>query len=493
MPNAAIKKLQPYFEKKERLGHLLSLINFDVETTAPEQAIEKENDLMSFYEAEYVAISKDPEFIALVKEAKELGELNDAEQLLIDDLLFDISIMEKIPLEKYVEWSKAISKCVEMWKKAKNASDWNIVLPYFKKVVEIYREQATIYHLPFHKTPYDSFLSQYEKGQTEADVDAIFEPLKKFLVDNLDKVLEKQAKYPLPPIKPHSADQQAHLSIGLLDAINYDLTRGVLRETEHPFTNDICRYDVRITTHYHENDWRSSMFSVIHEGGHALQFQNWPDYQFDNHVNGRATSAMCETHSRMYENIICRSRNYTPTLLGLCRKYLGEEFNKMSEETFYQTINQVTRSLIRCDSDEYTYCLHIILRYELERDLINGKLEVEDLPKEWNKKYEQYLGVTPPNDASGVLQDTHWYGGAFGYFPSYALGNLYGAQIVHYMKKDLPYDELVKKGDLKPILDWLTKNDFAYDYLDPKDWILKVTGEAMNPEYFIDYLKDKFF
>ena len=493
MPNEAIKKLQPFFEKKERLNHLLAVVNFDVETCAPEDAIESENDLLSFYEAEYVAIDKDPEYIALVKEAKQLGGLNDAETLLIDDLLFDIEIMEKIPLEKYIEWSKADSKCIEMWKKAKNSNDWNLVLPYFKKVVDIYREKSELFRKPFHKTKYDAYLSLFEKGQTEEDVNRIFEPLKKFLVDNLDRVLAKQAESPIPPIMPHSRDEQAHLSDDLLKAINYDLTRGVLRETEHPFTNDICRYDVRITTHYYENDWRSSMFSVIHEGGHALQFQNWPDYQFDNHVNGRASSALCETHSRMYENIIARSREFTPTLLNICRKNLGKEFLNMDEETFYQTINQVTRSLIRCDSDEYTYCLHIILRYELERDLINGKIEVEDLPALWNKKYEEYLGITPPNDTMGVLQDTHWYGGAFGYFPSYALGNLYGAQIVHYMKKELPFDELLKKGDLKPILEWLTKNDFAYDYLDPKDWILKVTGEEMNPQYFIDYLKEKFF
>ena len=378
MPNDAIKKLKPFFDKKDRLNHLISLIYFDAETAAPEQAIEAQNDLCSFYEAESAGIIKDPEFIALVKEAKELGGLNDAETLLIDDLLYDISVMEKISIEKYVEWSKAISKCDEMWKKAKNKNDWNLVLPYFKKVIEIEKEQAELYHLPFHKTPYDSFLSLYEKGQTEEDVNRIFEPLKKFLIENLDHVLEKQAKFKIPPIESHSRDEQAHLSDDLLKAINYDLTRGVLRETEHPFTNDIARNDIRITTHYYEEDWRSSMFSVIHEGGHALQFQNWPDYQYENHVDGRATSALCETHSRLYENIIARSREFAPTLLGLCKKHLRKEFLTMDNETFYQTINQVTRSLVRTEADEYTYCLHIILRYELERDLINGKIEVED-------------------------------------------------------------------------------------------------------------------
>ena len=491
MPNEAMRKLQPFFEKRERLNHLLAIINFDTETTAPEQAIEKQNELSSFYEAEYAGINKDPEFIALVKEAKTLGGLNDAEALLIDDLLFDIQAMEKIPLEKYVQWSKDISKCVEMWKKAKNTSDWNIVMLYFKKVVDIHREQCAIYHRDFHKTPYDSFLSLYEKGQTEEDVDRIFEPLKRFLIDNLDRVLAKQPE--IPQIEPHDRDAQAHLATDLLKAIDYDLSRGVLRETEHPFSNDIARDDCRVTTHYYEEDWRSSMFSVIHEGGHAIQFQGWPDYQFENHVNGRASAAMCETHSRFYENIIGRSRSFASTLLALCRKNLGKEFMNMDEETFYQTINQVNRSLVRTEADEYTYCLHIILRYEIERDLLNGRLEVEELPSVWNAKYREYLGITPPNDTLGILQDTHWYGGGFGYFPSYALGNIYGAQMLHYMKKDLPFDALLSKGDLKPILEWLKEKDFAYDYLDPKDWIKKVTGEEMNSSYFIEYLKEKFF
>lgn len=492
MPNEAIQKLQVFFEKKERLGHLLSLLNFDVETTAPEEAIEKENDLLSFYEAEFVSIDKDPEFIRLVKQAKELGGLNDAEALLIDDYLFNISVMEKIPLEEYIAWSKAHSKCVEVWKKAKNASDWNMVLPYFEKVVEADRKKADLYRLPFHKTRYDACLSDYGKGQVEEDVDQIFEPLKEFLVSNLDQVLEKQAQKKLPPIEFHSRDEQAHLSTDLLKAIGYDLSRGVLRETEHPFSDNVAKDDCRVTTHYYEDDWRSSMYSVIHEGGHSIQFQNWPEYQFENHVNGRASAALCETHSRFYENIIGRSHSFAPTLLSLCKKNLGKEFLKMDVDSFYGLVNQVTRSLVRTESDEYTYCLHIIIRYELERDLINGKLEAKDLPAAWNQKYQDYLGITPPNDALGILQDTHWYSGLFGYFPSYALGNLYGAQILHCMKKDLPFDELLQKGNVKPILAWLKEKDFAYDYLDPKDWILKVTGEAMNPQYFIEYLRKKF-
>ena len=491
--NKSFEALRPFLEKRARLYHLISLLNFDIETAAPEQAVSKENDLLAFYDAEAASIYQDPEFIRLVKAAKEEGGLNDAQELLIDDFLFEISYMEKLPIEKYEEWSKATSKCIEVWKKAKNASDWSIVEPYFTRLVDIKREEAKLLALPHHKTAYDAFLSQFEKGQTEADIDAVFEPLKRFLIDNLDRVLENQSKLEFPALLPHDKDQQAHLSIGLLKAIGYDLSRGVLRETEHPFSDNVAKDDCRVTTHYHEDDWRSSMYSVIHEGGHSIQFQNWPAYQFDNYVNGRASAALCETHSRFYENLIGRSRAFVPTLLRLCKEHLGGEFGEMGEEGFYNLINQVTRSLVRTESDEYTYCLHIILRYELERDLINGKIEVKDIRDAWNAKYKEYLGVDVPSDAQGVLQDVHWFQGSFGYFPSYALGNLYGAQILAKMRKDLDVDSFIAKGDLSPILSWLREKDFAFDYLDPKDWIKKVTGEAMDSRYFIDYLQKKFF
>ena len=182
-----------------------------------------------------------------------------------------------------------------------------------------------------------------------------------------------------------------------------------------------------------------------------------------------------------------------PTLLKLCKTELGKEFNDMDEEGFYHLVNQVTRSLIRTEADEYTYCLHIILRYELERDLINGKIEIKDLRDAWNQKYRDYLGVEVPDDAHGILQDVHWYGGGFGYFPSYALGNIYGAQILDRMKEELPVDDLLKESNLEPMLAWLREKDFTYDYLDPKDWIVKVTGKPMDAKHFTDYLAAKFF
>ncbi len=488
----AFKKVIPFLEKKRKLGHLLGIISFDVETIAPEKGIEAQNDLLNEYGAEYAAIAQDPAYIEAVKAAKEEGGLNEAQNLLIEDALEQIEFMSKIDMDTYIRWSKVSAKCGEVWKKAKNASSWEMVKPYFAALVEAKKEEAKLLHKPFHKTAYDAFLDQYEKGQTQEDIDRVFTPLKRFLIENIPLVLEKQSKLDMPKILPHDKDSQAHLSIGLLKAIGYDLSRGAIAETEHPFSNDIARNDCRVTTHYYESDWRSSMYSVIHEGGHSIQFQGWGDYHYDNYVEGRASAALCETHSRFYENLIGRSKAFAPILLGLCKEHLKGEFLTMSEEQFYNTVNEVSRGLIRTESDEFTYCLHIIIRYELERDLINGLIDVDHIKDAWNQKYKEYLGVEVPDDAHGILQDVHWFSGSFGYFPSYALGNMYGVQIMAKMKESLPVDKLLKEGDVEPIRAYLASNDFAFDYLNPKEWIKKVSGEEMNPSYYVSYLKEKF-
>ena len=485
--------LKPYLEKMKRLNHLLSIVNFDMETKAPVAALEEEGDLLSYYSTERAAIYQDPDFIAAVKKANAQEDLNDAQKLLLGDFMDSIEYMEKIDLETVKRFDKEQSKCAELWREAKSKSDFSIVKEALEKVVANKIEEAKLLKKDYHKTLYDVLLDDYEKGSSQEAIDAVFEPLKSFLITHLPRILEKQKAYAMPSILPHPKHEQEELSLALLEVINYDMNRGAIAETEHPFSDAVAKMDSRVTTHYHEDDWRSSMFSVLHEGGHALQFQNWSDYEHENFVNGRASAAQCETHSRFYENTLGRNKHFAKTLLNLCKKSLKSEMNDYSEEDFYRVINQVQPSLIRTEADEFTYCLHIIIRYELERDLINGKLAVADLPGAWKEKYREYLGIEVPNDKEGVLQDIHWYEGLFGYFPSYALGNIYGAQIFYHMKKELDVDSLLEEGNLAPILDYLRTKDFAYDYLDPNEWILKVTNEPMRSAYFVDYLKEKYF
>jgi carboxypeptidase Taq len=223
-----------------------------------------------------------------------------------------------------------------------------------------------------------------------------------------------------------------------------------------------------------------------------LEFQNWSDEEFNNFADRMATSAICETHSRFIENIVSRSRAFVPLFKAACAEHLDPEFASWSDEEFYQIINQVKPGANRCESDELTYSLHIIIRYEIERDLINGKIEPKDVPSIWHDKYVEYLGVDEPTDKEGCMQDIHWTDASIGYFPSYALGNLYGAQILNTMKKDLDFEGLIAANKVDVIKKWFADHDYCHDWMDPKDWIKAVTGEALNPQYYLDYLESKF-
>lgn len=486
----AFEKLIPYLEHMRRLHRLISVLNYDLETTCPKKAIGGEADLLNFYVSEYASISKDPAYIQAVKDCAKEDSLDPKQKILIRDLMEEINFMEKVSIEQYSAWQEDLHRSNEIWREARGKDDFAAWLPYWKKAMQAVREMAKIRQKE-GQTLYETCLDQYEKGTTEASLNAVFGPLKEYLIKKVPEVLKKQKGYSLPPIRLYSEDQQRELALAVLKFIQYDMDGGAMRESAHPFSDFIALDDNRITCHYDE-DWRSNLFTVIHEGGHCLQFQNWSREDYDHYVGRNATAAQCETHSRFYENMIGRSKEAAPHLKKLCIETLGQEIGEISDEDFHRLLSSCAPGLIRCDADELTYSLHVIIRYEIERDLVNGVIECEDVPAIWKKKYKDYLGVDVPNDQDGCMQDVHWTDGQVGYFPSYALGNIYGAQILHAMKKDLDFDGLLGKGDLAPILSWLTEKDFAYDWLDPEPWIETVTGEKMNPAYYIEYLEAKF-
>ena len=492
MENEAFEKLRPFLEKKRKLNHVISLINYDIETVMPEKAADDESDLLTDFYAQSVAIDQDPEYIALVKAAAADKNVTEPQKCLLTYLLRDIDYTSRVPAETLREWNKATNKCCEVWRRNKHKGDYEAVLPYFRELVEIKRKQAELLRKPHHKTAYDAHLENYEAGYSEEVLDKIFGVLREFLTKNLDKAIKRQEALREPTILPHPRHEQHQLSLDVLRLEGFDLTRGCLGETEHPFTDWPARYDFRVTTHYYPEDWRMSLYSVLHEGGHAIHGQMWPATHYDDYVNSLATNTICETHSRFFENIIGRSEEFAPHLLNLCKKDLGGEFHSMDVPSFVAAVRHVQPSLVRTEADEFTYCLHIIIRYELERDLINGKLSVDDLPQRWNGKYREYLGIEVPDNTLGVLQDTHWFSGLFGYFPSYALGNLCGAQLVHAMRKDLDFEGVLSKGDTAPIRTWLAQKDVAYDYLPPNEWIRKASGEYLDPRYFLDYLTSRY-
>jgi len=485
-------KLAPYFDQMKEYFHLGSLLNYDIQTNCPPKAIEDEAKLLEKTATLGAALQKDPQFIALVKAAASDPSLTPIQKKVVREQLRSIELLEKMSLEEFAKWTAIKSKSNEMWRKYRPLNDFKSWLPYWEEVIAGYQKVLSLQRKPEHKTLYDVCLDNFEPGESEALLDLVFGPLKDYLTKKLREVLAKQNKMPNPKILPYDIDKQRKLSLALLKAIDYDMEQGCLRESPHPFSDWCGRYDSRVTTKFLVEDWRSNAFTCLHEGGHCLEFQNWSEEEFMNYGDGLCTSAICETHSRFYENVIGRSKEFAPIFKAECTKALGSEFARLSDEEFLFLINKVEPGLIRCEADELTYSLHIIIRYEIERDLVNGKIRCRDVPALWNKKYRDYLGVEVLSDKDGCMQDVHWTDAEIGYFPSYALGNIYGAQILSTMKKEIDFEGLIKANKLHEIKMWFAHKDYCYDWMDPTSWILKVTGEKMNPQYYIDYLEGKF-
>ncbi len=490
--NLYFEALRPYLEKRRRLRYLVNLLYYDLATAAPDKTIEDQSNLMAFYDSSLASISQEASFKNLVKRGLEQKGLSPYEKRLFTVLDDEISLMEKVSLKDYTSAKKAFSKSNEMWRIYRNTSDFEKWLPYWEKCVNWARLLAKARMKSGMKTPYDALLDSYEPGETTEYLDSLFTPIKKAIMRLLPMAISKQAAHPLPPIKPMPIAKQLNLSYDLLDLIGFDKDGGTLKVSAHPFSSDIYRHDARLTTKYLVSDYRSNLFTILHEGGHCLQFQNKSDEEYDNFVENLATSANCETHSRFYENLIGRSEEFAPRLKKLVAKDLDPGFAYMSDEDFYLTINHVEPGLIRTEADELTYTLHIIIRYEIERDLINGKIECKDVPAIWKEKYKSYLGVDVNSDKDGCMQDIHWTDAEFGYFPSYALGNIYGAEIREKMNEEIGLLDLVQAGKMDEILSWLKENDFAYDYLTTNDWIKQVIGKEASPTAFISYLNNKF-
>jgi carboxypeptidase Taq len=364
-------------------------------------------------------------------------------------------------------------------------------------MVELKRRQAACLSSgsPAAK-PYDALLDIYEPGSSEASIASVFGALRKELVALLDAIRSRPQVDDSFLRRPCPAERQAAISEWLMGLMSYDLGRGRLDTVAHPFTTTLGADDVRITTRYIEDFFVSSLFSTVHEAGHALyELGIAPGPEFArSRLHDAASMAVHESQSRLWENVIGRSSAFWKPNYRRLASLAGGALDGVGLEAFVRSINKVEPSLIRTEADEVTYGLHVILRFELESELLSGRLSVRDLPAAWNEKMKAFLGVVPPSDAQGCLQDVHWSCGLFGYFPSYALGNLYAAQFWATMKKDLPgLESAIASGDLGPVLGWLRERVHApgATYL-PGELVSRVTGAPLDPSFFVRYLNEKY-
>ncbi len=477
------------------------IVYWDMETKMPAKGLELRSEQLSLISLMTHRMLTDPKvgahLDAIEKDSK-LSSMVQEQRRNVHLLRKAFDEESKLPDTLVAEMSKQQIMAVGAWKKAKEAKDFSIYRTDLQKNIELKKKAAEILmKVKGTKTPYDALLDIFEPGMTAERISEVFSGMKDGLIKLVEKVeacLDKPDRSILSRKVPVEA--QKKISAMAMGFIGYETSGpnawGRLDETEHPFSNGYYT-DVRITTHYYESNFKSSLFSVLHEGGHALYEGDLPARWMFQPIGSAASYGIHESQSRFVENMVGRSPEFIGYMLPKLRKVTGKALTGASLGEFTRAVNATEPSKIRIEADEVTYGLHIIVRFELERDIFADKITVDEIPHAWNEKYSKYLGVNIENDSEGVMQDTHWAGGSFGYFPSYALGNIYGGMFLRKLDRDVPtWRTSVRKGDFKPVRQWLVDNIHSKGNLyDPADLVKVVTGEGLTIEPFLDYLNDK--
>lgn len=489
-----IEKYKEYRKKIKAYGYAFGLIGWDSSTVAPVNCFKYRGEQIGVLAEEYLKIEKSREYKKIVNTLyKNRDKLNKELCKEITDVHKSLTKIDKVPTKEMVEYSILTNNAMAAWEKAKNESNYEIFRPYLEKIIEFKKKYVKYCETKTLKG-YDVLLDEYEEGMTQKEYDEFFNLLKKDLVPFVKKIAKTKLEYNRSFLKKRfETEKQKKFMLYLQKVMCYDTDSGYMAESEHPFTNAFGICDVRITTHYYEDNVSSSIFSVIHELGHAKYMQD-VDKKFEGtFMDDGASMAMHESQSRFFENIVGRSKPFWDKHFKELKKEYKDELDGITVNDFVKHINEVELSYIRTEADELTYPLHIMLRYDIEKMIFEGKVTAKDLPKVWNEIFYEYFGLKVKNDKEGILQDMHWSDGSFGYFPTYALGSAYGAQFLHAMRKDLDFDKACKEDTVQSILNWLKDKIHKYGGSKyPKEIIKKATGQDFNAKYYVEYLIDKY-
>ncbi|MDQ0483308.1 carboxypeptidase M32 [Guptibacillus hwajinpoensis] len=490
------KHFLDYVKKMTSFNEAIGLMYWDLRTGAPKKGAEQRSEVIGMMSSEVFDMSVSNEMKRFLEElTKEdvQNNLSDRTRKTVEECRKEYDRNIKIPAEEYSEYVILSSKAETVWEEAKEQSNFEMFRPYLEKLVAF--NQKFVEYWGYEENKYDTLLDLFEPGVTVKVIDRVFNQLREHIVPLVQQVVNASGKPKTDFLYSHfPQEKQKAFSLDILKGMGYDFNAGRLDTTVHPFATGLNPGDVRVTTKYDESDFRTAVFGTIHEGGHALYEQNISPQLIGTPLCSGTSMGIHESQSLFWENFVGRNKSFWKKNFDTLKTYSTGQFDDVSLEDYYRAINVAGPSLIRIEADEMTYALHIMVRYEIEKGLINGDIEVKDLPRIWNEKMEEYLGITPDNDAVGVLQDVHWSGGAFGYFPSYALGYIYAAQIKNAMLEDLPnFDELLEEGNMLPIKEWLTENIHQYGKLkQPIEIIKDITGEGLNAKYLIQYLEEKY-
>lgn len=486
-----INKFREMIKEKKIIDSMLALLQWDLETQAPKGGYKLISEMIGELSLKSYNLTTSKEFLEMLKELKKNEEkLDNIVKREIELLEEEVEKIKVIPSEEYKMYSELTAKAQGIWEIARENNDFESFAPILEQIFNFNRK--FIEYRGIKEDVYSEILNDYEKGMNVKKLDNFFEELKKEIVPLLKEVNKNKRDFQKKVKFEVSEYNQKLFSKEVLEYIGFDLERGVLSESGHPFTLTVNKDDVRLTTRYLKDLPFSSIFSTIHEGGHGVYEQGVDEILKDTILSDGASMGIHESQSRFYENVVGRSKEFWFGILEKS-KFKYSKLSELTLEEIYKGINEVSPSLIRVEADELTYSLHIMVRYEIEKGILSGEYLVKDLPRVWNEKMYEYLGVVPSTDSEGVLQDVHWSCGLIGYFPSYALGNVYSLQILNAMKKDINIEGTLERGELKRIKEWLREKIHRYGKLKtPKEIMVSVTGEELNPEYYIEYLKEKY-
>ncbi len=488
------KKYTKLLQKKADLSATFSVLSWDKHVNIPAQGVRFRTQQMATIASLVHELVTGKEYVETIEQLYHHQEALTAQQAKNVQLSFrDFKRTQKLSSEFVNRRTVAISEAYQAWLKAREENDFKVFKHALSRVVDLRREEVEL--LGYKQHPYDALLEGYESGLTTQTLDVIFDQVRNELVPFIKNARAESQQVSDKFLFQHF-DRASQKLLGeyLLEKMGYDFGAGRLDLSPHPCTSNFSPRDVRITTKIDEYNLPFTICSCMHEGGHAI---------YDQHISseyyglplGEATSlSIHESQARLWENHIGKSKAFWNAHFHQLKHFFPDHFDDITLHDFYQGLNKIEPGLIRTQSDELHYHMHILIRFEIEKNLMAGSIEVDQLPEIWNTKYRDYLGVEVPDDNNGILQDIHWSNGSFGYFPTYSLGSFYAAQFFHFANKVIPdLQNQIEQGDCSALVSWLNENIYQHGGFYPAEELCqKVTGETLNFSYFMDYAKAKY-